>query len=203
MEQRYCDSSDEELIKLLRNGDEEIYDFLCSKYKGLVRSRAQSMYMWGAEAEDLIQEGMIGLFKAIRDFDEEKEASFRTFANICIVNNMVSAVKASNCKKHQPLNQGISLNAESADGEDGGLSLIEELTDIKSRNPEDMLIDREHVEILQSEIDSALSEYEKRVLTLYLGGMDYTEIAATLMKSDKSIDNALQRIKGKIKRIIN
>ena len=161
------------------------------------------MYMWGAEAEDLIQEGMIGLFKAIRDFDEEKEASFRTFANICIVNNMVSAVKASNCKKHQPLNQGISLNADSPDGEDGGLSLIEELTDTKSRNPEDMLIDRENVEILQSEIDSALSEYEKRVLTLYLGGMDYTEIAATLMKSDKSIDNALQRIKGKIKRIIN
>ena len=161
------------------------------------------MYMWGAEAEDLIQEGMIGLFKAIRDFDEEKEAGFRTFANICIVNNMVSAVKASNCKKHQPLNQGISLNAESADGEDGGLSLIEELTDIKSRNPEDMLIDRENVERLQGEIDSALSEYEKRVLTLYLGGMDYTEIAAKLMKSDKSIDNALQRIKGKIKRIIN
>ena len=199
----YEKCSDETLIDMYRVGNETAIETLFDRYKNLVRKKAKSMYIAGGDNDDLIQEGMIGLFKAIRDFDEEKEAGFRTFANICIVNNMVSAVKASNCKKHQPLNQGISLNAESADGEDGGLSLIEELTDIKSRNPEDMLIDRENVERLQGEIDSALSEYEKRVLTLYLGGMDYTEIAATLMKSDKSIDNALQRIKGKIKRIIN
>ena len=199
----YEKCSDETLIDMYRVGNETAIETLFDRYKNLVRKKAKSMYIAGGDNDDLIQEGMIGLFKAIRDFDEEKEASFRTFANVCIVNNMVSAVKASNCKKHQPLNQGISLNADSPDGEDGGLSLIEELTDTKSRNPEDMLIDRENVEILQSEIDSALSEYEKRVLTLYLGGMDYTEIAATLMKSDKSIDNALQRIKGKIKRIIN
>ena len=195
MEQRYCDSSDEELIKLLRNGDEEIYDFLCSKYKGLVRSRAQSMYMWGAEAEDLIQEGMIGLFKAVRDYKSDKEASFYSFAQLCITRQLSSALEASNRKKHMPLNTYISFSQSDSDGTE-----FEEMLQDDIASPEQLLIEKEKFKEFKEQLWNKLSNMEKKVLQLYLEGNNYTTIAHMLGKSDKSIDNALSRIRQKLKR---
>ncbi len=183
-------ASDEELIVRLRDGEKQITDYIMEKYKNLVRSKAGSMYILGADRDDLIQEGMIGLFKAIRDYDSGRDASFFTFA-----------VQAAGRMKHIPLNTYISLygnGTEHGEEEDGILSILAD----HGLNPEDFVIDRENVELLEKKMEQELSGFEKQVLDLYITGMSYSQIARVLGRDEKSTDNALQRVKGKIKKMI-
>lgn len=201
----YRNISDEELILRLRDGESNITDFIMDKYKNLVRSKAKTMYILGADTEDLIQEGMIGLFKAIRDYDCGRDASFYTFADLCVSRQMYTAVQASRREKHVPLNTYISLYsvnsaAEREEGED--VQLINALASGSGTNPEELLIDKENVENIERIIEKELSSFEKEVLDLYVVGMSYSQIAKVLGRDEKSTDNALQRIKTKIKRFI-
>ena len=203
----YEKCSDEELIVRLRDGESAITDYIMDKYKNLVRSKAKSMYILGADSEDLIQEGMIGLFKAIRDYDTGRDASFFTFADLCVSRQMYTAIQAAGIQKHAPLNTYISLYADAF--ENGGTDtegegkLINSVISQSEKNPEELLIDRENVELLEKTIDKELSSFEKQVLDLYLTGMSYSQIARVLGRDDKSTDNALQRIKSKLKKAIS
>jgi RNA polymerase sporulation-specific sigma factor len=167
------------------------------KYKNLVRSKVKSMYILGADTEDLIQEGMIGLFKAIRDYDLGRDASFHTFADLCISRQMYTAVRASGRKKHAPLNSYISLYSNGAEDD---AQLLNALTSSTEWNPESLFIDRENIQDLERAIEEQLSSMEKEVLDLYMTGMSYTKIAKVLGRDEKSTDNALQRIRGKLKK---
>ena len=199
----YENVTDEELIDRLRNGEAAIMDHICNKYKNLVRSKAKSMYILGADSEDLIQEGMIGLFKAVRDYDSGRDASFYTFADLCISRQMYTAVQAAKRQKHIPLNSYISLNADDSGKEEGEeRSLLEALADRSEMNPEELFLDKERVNYLESVIDKELSSFEKQVLDLYMTGMSYTQIAKVLGRDEKSADNALQRLKSKIKKLL-
>ncbi len=205
MEKDYTGSSDEELIVRLRDGETGITDFLMDKYKNLVRSKAKSMYILGADSEDLIQEGMIGLFKALRDYDMGRDTSFLTFADLCVSRQMYTAVQASRRKKHSPLNSYISLYSDvSQKGENGGeeTELVNVLSSLSEKSPEEKWIDRENMELLEKTIEKELSGFEKQVLDLYLTGMGYIQIARVLGRDGKSTDNALQRIKSKLRRAI-
>lgn len=200
----YSNYTDEELILRLRDGETTVTDFIMEKYKNLVRSKAKSMYILGADSEDLIQEGMIGLFKAIRDYDSGRDASFSTFADLCVSRQMYTAVQASRRQKHTPLNTYISFY--SAGKERGGNEDVELVNSLVSKvdiNPEELLIDKENVENLAREIEKELSPFENQVLDLYLTGMSYSQIAKVLGKDDKSTDNALSRIKSKVKKILS
>lgn len=207
MEKEYGNCSDEELILRLRDGEEAITDYIMDKYKNMVRSKAKSMYILGADREDLIQEGMIGLFKAVRDYDTGRDASFFTFADLCVSRQMYTAIQAAGRQKHMPLNTYVSLYADGADGEDGlreaERGLMESAASRLEQNPEELLIDRENVKRLEEVMEKELSSFEKQVLDLYLTGMKYSQIARVLGKDDKSTDNALQRIKAKLKRAIS
>ncbi|MGN0291415.1 MAG: RNA polymerase sporulation sigma factor SigH [Lachnospiraceae bacterium] len=194
----YSQKTDEELIRMMRNGDEKVVDYLMVKYKNLVRKKARALFLIGADNDDLIQEGMIGLFKAIRDYDEEKEASFYHFAELCISRQMYTAMEASQRKKHAPLNSYVSLYEES-EGEEK-VPLAEVLQSLSNGNPEDLVIDKENVDAFQEKINACLSRMEKQVLALTLQGMNYQQVAQIMEKSPKSIDNALQRIKGKLRK---
>ena len=199
--QDYKQATDEELIVRLRDGEEQITDYIMDKYKNLVRSKAGTMFILGADRDDLIQEGMIGLFKAIRDYDCGRDASFFTFAELCISRQMYSAVQAAGRMKHIPLNSYISLYGNSTgQGEDEENGVLGILAD-NGLNPEDFVIDKENVENLEKQIEQELSVFEKQVLDLYLTGMSYSQIARVLGKDEKSTDNALQRLKSKIKRM--
>ncbi|MBD5543639.1 MAG: RNA polymerase sporulation sigma factor SigH [Lachnospiraceae bacterium] len=206
MERDFNKASDEELILRLREGETAITDYIMEKYKNLVRSKAKSMYILGADNEDLIQEGMIGLFKAIRDFDSGRDASFYTFADLCISRQIYTAVKVSGRQKHMPLNTYISLYSNITETEGGmngnEMSLVNALSSKDEQNPEELLIDRENVEDIERAIESELSAFEKQVLDLYITGMSYSQIAKVLGKDDKSTDNALQRIKGKLRKVL-
>ena len=197
---RHC--SDGELIDRLRRGEESIMDYICEKYKNLVRSKAKSMFILGADNEDLIQEGMIGLFKAVRDFDAGRDASFYTFAELCISRQMYTAVQASKRQKHRPLNTYVSLDSSNANNDDGreNLLLSELMTDRTEQSPEELFLDKERVADLERTIEEELSDFERQVLDLYLTGMTYTEIAKVLGRDEKATDNALQRLKSKIKK---
>ena len=197
----YEQESDESLIERLRDGESTIVDYIMNKYKYLVRSKAQAMYILGADTEDLIQEGMIGLFKAVRDYDCGRDASFYTFAELCISRQMYTAVQASQRKKHAPLNTYISLYGEQKEKGEGA-PLEEILSSGAGSNPETLFLDKERMEYLEGEIDKELSTFEKQVLDLYLTGMSYSQIAKVLGKEEKSTDNALQRVKAKIKKIL-
>lgn len=201
---KYQNETDEMLIERLRDGERDITDYIMNKYKNLVRSKAKSMYILGADNEDLIQEGMIGLFKAIRDYDAGRDASFFTFADLCISRQMYTAVQASNRKKHMPLNSYISLYATSHEEENGRESeeFINFLGLDTQKDPEQLLIDKENVLSLEKKIEEELSAFEKQVLDLYLTGMTYTQIARVLGRDEKSTDNALQRMKAKIRKVI-
>lgn len=190
---QYEKCTDEELITRLRSGEEEISDYLMEKYKGFVRQKARAMFLIGGETDDLIQEGMIGLFKAVQDYRPDREASFRTFAGLCIDRQLYSAVKNSTRQKHIPLNSYVSLSEEEESGSLEGLW---------SENPEALVIDRETTGILEKEISRALSPMENKVLDYYLRGYGYVQIAEIMGKTPKSIDNALQRIRGKIRTCI-
>ena len=204
---KYDNQSDEELIGSFRDGDEKVIDFLLEKYKDLVRKKAGSMFILGADKEDLIQEGMIGLYKAIRDYDAGRDASFYTFADLCVSRQMYKAVEAGNRKKHAPLNTYISIYADSF-GEDEAAgagendAIIEMISSLAKMGPEEEFIDREQTSTLEKEIFDALSDFECRVLNLKMTGMDYTEIARILGRDEKSTDNALSRIKTKVKKIL-
>lgn len=192
---------DEELIKLYRDGNEDAIDIIFERYKYLVRKKAKAMYIAGGDNDDLIQEGMIGLYKAVRDYNEDRQASFATFAGMCINRHMMSAVTASNRKKNIPLNSYVSFDAPADGDEQSGTKLVEVLKPDNEQNPEYMFIDREHTRLLEDKIVSALSVYEKKVLDMYLEGKDYIEIAKELNKQPKSVDNAIQRIRIKVARI--
>lgn len=199
----YQGYSDEELIDRLRAGETEITDYLCDKYKDLVRKGAKSMFILGGDTEDLIQEGMIGLFKAVRDYDSGRDASFFTFAELCINRQIYTAVQASRRKKHVPLNEAISLYSQVDGAGDGeGRFLLEELADDSRQDPESLLLDKERVKELEQTIEESLSPFEKQVLDLYLAQMTTSQIARILGKNEKSTDNALQRLKGKLKKIL-
>ena len=202
MAQEYDNVSDEELIVLLRDGETRITDYIIEKYKDLVRRKTKSMYILGADHDDLLQEGMIGLFKAIRDYDAGRDASFYTFAELCITRQVYTALQASNRKKHSFLNTYVSLYEGKDAKDDEPLELIQALVSNDTRNPEEMVIDRENLEHLENCIEQELSPFEKQVLELYLTGMSYTEIARVLGKTDKATDNAMQRVKAKIKKFI-
>lgn len=200
--QDFEQATDEELIVRLRDGEEQITDYIMDKYKHLVRSKAGSMYILGADRDDLIQEGMIGLFKAIRDYDSGRDASFFTFAELCISRQMYSAVQAAGRMKHIPLNSYISLYGNvSEHGEEEDGSMLGVLADY-GLNPEELVIDKENVELLEKRMEQELSSFEKQVLDLYITGMSYSQIAKVLGRDEKSTDNALQRLKSKIKKMI-
>ena len=186
----YGQFSDEQLIERLRGGETEISDYLMEKYKGLVRKKARAMYLIGGDTDDLIQEGMIGLFKAVQDYRPDREASFQTFASLCIERQLYSAVKNSTRQKHIPLNSYVSLSEEAETGSLEGLW---------SENPEALIIDRENTRLLEKQISQTLSPMENKVLDYYLKGYSYVQIAELMNKQSKSIDNALQRIRGKIR----
>lgn len=202
--QDYEHCSDDELIDRLRRGETAIMDYICDKYKNLVRSKAKSMFILGADNEDLIQEGMIGLFKAVRDYDMGRDASFFTFAELCVSRQMYTAVQASKRQKHLPLNTYVSLDSGNAgnDKEDEGFSLRELMADRVELSPEELFLDKERVADLEKSIEKELSDFENQVLDLYMTGMSYSQIAKVLGRDEKATDNALQRLKAKIKKML-
>ena len=194
--------ADEQLLRKLREGESDIIDYIMEKYKYLVRKKAKAMYLLGGENDDLIQEGMIGLFKAVRDYDINQETSFYSFADLCISRQMYTAIKLSQRQKHMPLNSYVSLYEQKEDdNEEKQQPLIELLRGEKENNPEELFLDKEYFAMLEQELKERLSDLEGRVLHLHLMGEDYHSIAKLLDKSPKSIDNALQRIKKKMQDI--
>ena len=205
MYEDYQGSTDEELIDRLRQGEKQITDYIMDKYKNLVRRKARSMYILGADSDDLIQEGMIGLYKAVVSYDECRGAAFETFASHCINRQMYSAVKKSNRKKNGPLNTYISIDSASDSDNEQGLDSVKLLDRVSAglhQNPEDIIIDREEAGDIEERLFSVLSGMEREVLSLFLRGMTYQEIARYMQKQPKAIDNALQRIKTKLRTIL-
>ena len=190
----YEQFTDEELIERLRDGEQELEDYLMEKYKGMVLRKAHAMFIVGGEREDLIQEGMIGLFRALRDYQPGKSATFATFANLCVERQIYKAIEMSGRLKNKPLNSYISLSEEES-------PILDSLA-FEQQDPEAIVIDRENVNVMQEKIRQHLSRFETRVLDSYLEGMTYTQIAEAMGKSPKSIDNALQRIRGKIREFL-
>ena len=193
----YTTYTDEELIRMLRGGKTDIADYIMEKYKPLVRKKTNALYLIGGETEDLIQEGMIGLFKAVRDYKEEKETSFFSFADLCISRQLYSALEASNRKKHMPLNTYVSFSTP--EGEEG--VPLEQMVTEQTVSPEQMMIEQEGREEFFHRLKENLSAMERTVLYLYLEGNSYTQIAEIMSRTPKSIDNTLQRIRGKIKQM--
>lgn len=189
--------SDEDLVELSAGGDRRAMEIILSRYKNLVRSRAKTYFLAGADRDDIVQEGMIGLFKAVRDFDITKQPTFCGFAEMCVKRQMITAVKASTRQKHAPLNSYVSLS-EPIYTDNSERTLVDMLAERESIDPEEMFLRREKAEMINAEIENRLSSLEKTVLSLYISGMNYQEIAAELDRSAKSIDNALQRIKRKL-----
>lgn len=197
--------SDEALIILYRDGVNGAIDELIQRYKKLVRNRARVNFLVGTDKDDLIQEGMIGLFKAVCDYNPAKEASFKSFATLCVTRQISTAFKAVTRQKHIPLNQSISLSVpinKSTEDEDEGITLMDVIKNNVSPTPEDEVISKENVEDINDYIDKVLSALEIKVIHLYMEGKNYREIAEILQKSPKSIDNALQRIKKKLEGVI-
>ena len=196
--------SDEELCEKAAGGNVEAESYLINKYKNLVRGKAKTLYLLGGDREDLIQEGMIGLFIAVRDFDKSKNASFSTFANLVCERRMYNAIKASQAGKNIPLNTYISLYAGNEAGEDAeDIKLINNLRASSLLEPEGFVVDKENTLFLLEKLSESLSKLEEEVLDQYLSGKDYLEIAEVLERSPKSIDNALARIKTKFRAVID
>jgi len=205
LEEKMDALSDEDIIALIRDNDPDAMDYMLNRYKNLVRKKAKALYLIGGDKDDLIQEGMIGLYKAIRDYNPDKDNSFHNFADLCISRQIYSAIKASNRKKNLPLNTYVSLYAP-AYGENTDLEDKESLVDLmyvnKISNPEELVIDKESTNMLEYELVRHLSQFEKDVLDLYLFDFNYLQIADKLKKEPKSIDNALQRIKLKLNKVL-
>ena len=197
--------SDEALIALYRSGEKNAIDILVQRYKKLVRNRIKVNFFVGADKDDLIQEGMIGLFKAICDYDADKEASFKSFATLCVTRQLATAFKTVARQKHMPLNQSISLNipigGKMADEEDEGITLMDMMKNNVWMTPEEEIISKENVADINDYMLRSLSKMEIRVVHLYMEGKNYREISEIMNKSPKSIDNALQRIKKKLEAV--
>lgn len=194
---------EDDIINMAQSGNDEAMTFLMEKYKSLVRQKTRTFFLTGGDKDDLIQEGMIGLYKAICDYIPEREASFKTFAELCISRHVYSAIKISNRMKNQPLNTYISIYAPafSVNNEpDESDFMIDQELEIAEGNPEDIIINRESAVFVHKQLFKGLSKMETQVLSRYLDGMTYQEIAADMDKTPKSIDNALQRIKNKLNR---
>ncbi|AJK85857.1 RNA polymerase sporulation sigma factor SigH [Lysinibacillus fusiformis] len=191
--------NDEELIEMVHQGNTDALDYLITKYRLLVRAKARSYFLIGADKEDIVQEGMIGLYKAIRDFKGDKLASFRAFAELCITRQIITAIKTATRQKHIPLNSYISLDKPIFD-EESDRTLMDVLTGAIMDDPEELIIHREEFGYLEEKMSEILSELELQVLALYLDGRSYHEISAKLNRHVKSIDNALQRVKRKLER---
>ena len=194
--------SDETLIDIYRKGDEAAIEVLFERYKDIVRKKAKAMYLAGGDSDDLIQEGMIGLYKAVRDYDDTKEAAFKTFASMCINRQLINAVAVSNRKKNIPLNTYVSFDMPAYPDEDNETRLVDILKPESEQNPEKLFIDREYSDSFKKKLFDRLSSFEKQVLDLYLTGMSYTQIAKVLGRDEKSTDNALQRLKSKIRKLV-
>lgn len=192
--EKYRALEDDELIIRLHQGETEIVEYLLEKYKPLVKKRARTLFLAGGDQEDLLQEGMMGLFKAIREYDPDRGASLATFASLCITRYMFSAIESSQRRKHQPLNSSISFGELEHSGEESLLSM--------EGDPESIMLDQERTSALLEEIHRVLSPYENRVLDAYLLGLDYHQIAENLKKTPKSVDNALQRIRSKVQALL-
>ena len=194
---QYSNLQDEEIIKLIKQGDNQALSFLIEKYKELVNIKVGKYYIIGAEREDTIQEGMIGLFKAIKSFDGTKQNSFKTFANMCIERQLITAIKSSNRQKHIPLNSYLSLNNSAYENEDNDEELINTFDSKTIEDPLDTIMKKEYYKTIETTIDKTLSIFEKQVLNRYMQGESYIDIANKLDAPVKSVDNAIQRIRKK------
>ncbi|MBQ9252080.1 MAG: RNA polymerase sporulation sigma factor SigH [Clostridia bacterium] len=198
---RYSDLSDEEVVALCHEGEKLAEEYLLDKYKNFVRSKARSYFLIGADHEDIVQEGMIGLYKAIRDFRPERLSSFHAFAELCITRQIITAIKTATRQKHIPLNSYISLNKPLYD-EESDRTLMDVIMEGRVSNPEEIIINREDLVNINYKIKEVLSGLEQDVLNAYLDGKSYVEIAESLGRHVKSIDNALQRVKRKLEKYL-
>lgn len=197
----YKDKLDEEVVLEAKNGSARAQEYLINKYEGFVKSKARSYFLIGADKEDIYQEGMIGLYKAIRDFKPDKLTSFKAFAELCVTRQIITAIKTATRQKHIPLNTYISLNKPIYE-EESDRTLLDVLTNIKISDPEELLISKEEMGHIEKEIARLLSDLEMEVLMSYLDGKSYQEIACDLDRQAKSIDNALQRVKRKLEKCL-
>lgn len=195
-----CELSDEKVVLLAQNGDRKALDHIVARYRNLVYTKAKPYFLIGADKDDIIQEGMIGLYKAVRDFKHQK-ANFKAFAGICVSRQIISAVKSATRQKHMPLNSYISLNKNVYDSEEDA-TLLDIISEQYPQDPESILINRENLDGIEYKISQALSKFELEVLMYYLDGRSYQEISVFVHKDVKSVDNAVQRIKKKIEVIL-
>ncbi|AMA74469.1 MULTISPECIES: RNA polymerase sporulation sigma factor SigH [Aneurinibacillus] len=198
---RYDALHDEEIVDLVRSGDSDALEYLINKYKNFVRAKARSYFLIGADREDIVQEGMIGLYKSIRDFKGDKLASFKAFAELCITRQIITAIKTATRQKHIPLNSYVSLDKPIYD-EDSDRTLLDIICGTKVTDPEELIINQEEYDDIEDKISEILSDLEQQVLLLYLDGRSYQEIAVDLSRHVKSIDNALQRVKRKLEKYL-
>lgn len=199
--ENYVMMEDEQLIELVHKGDSDALDYLIQKYRNFVRAKARSYFLIGADKEDIVQEGMIGLYKAIRDYKEDKLSSFKAFAELCITRQIITAIKTATRQKHIPLNSYVSLDKPIYD-EESDRTLMDVISGAKIMNPEELIINREKYGNIEEKISELLSDLERKVLALYLDGQSYQEISEELNRHVKSIDNALQRVKRKLERYL-
>ena len=195
----YDNIKDEDLIEIIKSGDELAFDYLMNKYKELVNIKVSKYYIIGAEREDIVQEGLIGLFKAIKSYRPDMQNSFKSFANMCIERQLITAIKTSNRQKHMPLNSYLSLNISAYDEEEGesDASLLDVFNNTLIEDPLDTITKKEYYQDIENTIEKSLSDFEKKVLNKYINGKSYVEIAEDLDTPVKSIDNAIQRIRKK------
>ena len=199
MNNNYNNMSDDELLELINKKDTDALDFLICKYKDLVNSKVNKYFIIGAEKEDIVQEGLIGLHKAIKDYKPDKQNSFKSFANLCIERQLITAIKSSNRQKHMPLNSYLSLNMTAFENEDGNndTQIVDVLENTVIEDPLDTITKKEYFSSVENVIDSSLSDFEKKVLNRYVQGESYVKIAERLDAPVKSVDNAIQRIRKK------
>ncbi|MDY0234850.1 MAG: RNA polymerase sporulation sigma factor SigH [Gudongella sp.] len=199
--EKYNIKPDEQVVILANSGNLEALEYLIIKYKSLVKSKVFTYYIVGADRDDIIQEGMIGLYKAIKSFDEKKSSSFKNFADMCVTSQIITAIKTASRQKHMPLNKSISLN-KPLYGENSNSSIIDSIESASSKDPMDIFISKEDLDLMEKKIQGMLSSLERNVLTNYLEGKSYEEIGFDLSINPKSIDNAIQRIKRKVERYV-
>ncbi|OXM14978.1 RNA polymerase sporulation sigma factor SigH [Paenibacillus herberti] len=193
--------TDEDIVEAVRIGDSEALEYLINKYRNFVRAKARSYFLIGADREDIVQEGMIGLYKSIRDFRGDKLASFKAFAELCITRQIITAIKTATRQKHIPLNSYVSLDKPIYD-EDSDRTLLDVICGTRVSDPEELMINKEEFVGLEDKMSEILSDLERKVLMLYLDGRSYQEIAVDLDRHVKSIDNALQRVKRKLEKYL-
>ena len=199
--ERFCQLEDEQVIEMVHVGDSDALDYLITKYRNFVRAKARSYFLIGADREDIVQEGMIGLYKSIRDFREDKLTSFKAFAELCITRQIITAIKTATRQKHIPLNSYVSLDKPIYD-EESDRTLLDVISGAKVMNPEELIINQEEFDDIELKMGELLSDLERKVLALYLDGRSYQEISEELNRHVKSIDNALQRVKRKLEKYL-